>query len=417
MVFFISLFCASLLSGASFALEPPRYTVNQQEEFWVWNLKVMPPGDRLVQARATAVGDRSYIFVENDLWKSAIYPQQVERLFHRLESAGKPSGFFPRLGVLSALEALFAPLPKIVRSDERLVVLLTNLYSYKDHTFDGYYNAFDQLTKDIAYEKYKQQSNEVNMIYIDYRTMGAIDDLEGEEITASIIAHESTHLIDDVAGSSPPREHWFSELLGEMSMVATGYFTDQTQINKFALSPEKFSLLSKSYVHYGPLALFAAYLMDRLPKNKITPHIQKLFHSTLDSRKTVEQMVLESTGKAVAFDDIYGDFISYLYTTSKQMNTIPWGQGFYVPTLKPVARVDHYPFHLESSISPYSFAIIDLDIPPTARVELKITKPAEGDCPYHLRWKKLSKAIAVYAVGCTPASKKSSMEYTLSIYE
>lgn len=404
------------------------YRLGDRKEFWVWDLRVMPPAFRRTEATVRAVGPRSYIFVENELWEKNITPAFVTRLNHRLELEA-PRGALKQTGIIPLEEELFAPLPKKIRNDERLIVLFADLGQYKEHQFDGFFNPFDQMKEEIAWKDFEQHSNEANIIYIN----GLRKD---EDYTSGVIAHELQHLLAHHAtedAKSFEQDAWLSEMLAEGAMLAAGYYTDQGHVNRFANDSGRQPLVSKSYVHYGPQLLFASYLIDSVRSDASA--LGFLTRLKKRGREAIEFLFRSKTSFPLNFDAIFSNFLTYVFQASDNQERLPsaWTHhgesGILIPGITPIARIESFPARLSHSVMPYSFVSIDLaqEIPPSAIVEVEVV-PREVDAPVDqpldpncsntasVLWKPMGpKSIAVYAVGCEYSGPKDLVDFRLRI--
>lgn len=419
---------ALLFAPLALAENDGDYRLGDRKEFWVWDLRVMPPAFRRTEATVRAVGPRSYIFVENALWETNITPDFVARLHHRLEREA-PRGALKQTGIIPLEEEIFAPLPKKIRNDERLIVLFADLGQYKEHQFDGFFNAFDQMKEETAWKEYEQHSNEANIIYI--------NGLRGtEEYTTGVIAHELQHLLAHHAtedSASFDQDPWLSETLAEGAMLVTGYYTDQGHVNRFAQNPGVQPLVSQSYVHYGPQLLFASYLVDSVRSDGSA--LGFLTRLKKRGREAIEFLFRSKTNFPLNFDAIFSNFLTYVFQASGTQEKLPsaWthhgSNGILVPQIRPVARIERFPAELRQSVLPYSFVSIDLaqEIPSSAVVEVEVLprgvdtpvdQPVEPNCANtaSVLWKPMGpKRIAVYAVGCEYRGPKDVVDFRLSI--
>lgn len=418
----LALFFAPL----AFAAGDGDYRLGDRKEFWVWDLRVMPPAFRRTEATVRAVGPRSYIFVENALWEKNITPDYVERLHHRLEIE-TPRGALKQMGIIPLEEEVFAPLPKKIRNDERLIVLFADLGQYKDYQFDGFFNAFDQMKEETAWNEFEQHSNEANIIYINgFRGT--------EDYTTGVIAHELQHLLAHHATDNAAdfnQAPWLSEMLAEGAMLVTGYYSDQGHVNRFTENPGRQPLVSETYVSYGPQLLFASYLIDSVRSDATA--LGFLTRLKKRGREAIEFLFRSQTSFPLNFDAIFSNFLTYVFQASGTQERLPsaWthhgDNGLLVPAIRPVARIEKFPAQLTNSVFPYSFVSIDLaqEIPPSAVVEVEAVtrdvpseQPAEPTCANtaSVLWKPMGpKRIAVYAVGCEYLSPKDVVDFRLSI--
>ncbi len=425
----------------------PRYAVGDLEEFWAWDLTVMPPGFRRVEARATSVGQSSYVFVENAAWESgAIDFGFASDLYNRLEQQGLPSSLNPEKGILPLQQSIFGPLPDRINTDPRVVILLLGLGEFNGHRFGGYFNPFDQMTEPEA-QNYQQHSNEVNVIYLGINLDGANDTHQ----VASIITHELQHLLSHNRIPNFHQAPWLSEASAEAAMMFSGYFTDQKAVERYAEKTWGIPLVTSAYVHYGASALFAAFLVDKLGGYGA---FDDMMHAAIPSREAVEYAHYVRTGRNTSFDAIFSEFITYVYVNSNTHQSLPntWqhsiNDGYRIPNLTKVATIRTLPFNYSGSLRPYSFAVFELEraLPPNARVSVEILAPSPPlaelpptvlsaelplteippevadesilkDCKddVQILWKPLPNAIAVYSIGCKFGDNRSQLRYKLTI--
>lgn len=408
-----------------------RYNVGDTAEFWAWDLTVMPPGFRRVEARAISVGPNSYVFVEKESWNSgAIDFRFAADLHSRLELQGLPSALEPDKGILPLQQSIFGPLPDVINQDPRVVILLLNMGEFNGHRFDGYFNAFDQMSEAEA-QTYQQHSNEVNMIYLDINPNGANDTHQ----VASIITHELQHLLNHHRIPDFHQSPWLSESSAEAAMMFSGYFTDQPAVERYAQRTWEIPLVTSTYVHYGVSAVFSAFLVDKLGGYGAFDY---MMYIALPSREAVERAHYVRTGRNTSFDAIFSEFITYVYVASNTHESLPhtWqhltNDGYRIPNLTNAATIRNLPFSYSGNLRPYSFAVFELGraLPPGAQVQVQILPPVEQpeapsseendiikNCKDDVQvlWKPLPNAIAVYSVGCKFGDNRDQLRYKLTI--
>lgn len=418
----LAVFCAQI--PLSFAQEAP-LPIGTVKEFWVWDLNVMPPGSRKISATLQANGPRSYIFIENNV---QIDPQYISGLSKNLETDGLPQAAFPKLGIIPMQERVFSPLPKRMRPDDRLIVLFANLGKYKNYEFDGFFNAFDQMTEADA-QKEGQHSNEANIIYLNGFRQTA-------EYTTGVISHELQHLLASNATNdfNFSQDIWLSETLAEGAMLLAGYFTDQGHLNRFTENTWQHPLVSHSYVQYGPQLLFSSFLIDSITQGwSALSFLTKL---NLKGRDAVESLYRQKTNTPLSFDAIFSNFVSYVFENSNSMTSLPYswqrpaGSGLAIGPIKPLAKIDAFPAQLDGTLAPYSFVAIDLAsaLPPNSLVKVELLPPPLGISDENARqvcgisstilWKPVTpRRIAVYAVGCEYQSKADLVNFRLKVLD
>lgn len=412
------------LSISSFAQTAP-LPVGTEKEFWVWDLTVMPPGFRKTKAVLRAANARSYVFVEEKYWPAAISPDFVEKVSARLEKESAPNAIQPATGIIPFEETTFAPLSSKINPDERLIILFADLGKYKNYEFDGFFNVYDQMKEKDAWSQYAQHSNEANLIYIN-------GPRQSMDYTLGIIAHELHHLlaIHAVPGVEEfQQDSWLSETLAEGAMLLNGYFTDQKLVDRYAENTAKASLVSDSYVQYGPQLLFSSFLIDTLGRHG---GIGELTRSGLKGNDAVEALFQNRTGAPISFDAIFSNFITYVFQASLHQEKLPstWNRqgftGILIPQIQNNATIDTLPASKEGELLPYSFATYALkeELPEDSLVKVELlskdskTKMSDS-CASNatILWKPLtSKALAVYAIGCEQKNADDKIPYRLSIF-
>jgi hypothetical protein len=392
--------------------------LGSKRSFFVWDLNVMPPGSRVAEATLMAKGLRSYLYVENS--RLSLPPGFIERTISTLESQTPPGSLRSDWGIVPLLESVFAPLPKVVSPDDHLIVLMADLGKYKNFEFDGFFNAFDQMSPEKAAE-FDQKTNQSNIIYINGLR-------KNEDYTLGVIAHELQHLLHFHA---PKKEGfiqstWLSETLAEAAMLVTGFFTDQGHVDRFALNSFRHSLTPKKYVQYGPQLLFAAYLMDS-PQVGIAG-LKILTESTREGRSAVEQVFDANAPFFLPFDLVFGNFVNYVFHNAGKrvpvVSTTTPDTGILIPEIPSYLRLASIPAIAEGMVMPYGFAPIDLPfpLPPDAIVISEAIRsgaaPDRCGAIADVLWKPINpQRIVVYAVGCEPDGEADFVRFRLTIQE
>lgn len=382
----------------------------------------MPPGFR----RATAVlqlnGSRSLIYVEKNFGSKELNPDYLLGLNKILETASPAGALISGMGVVPFEETYFGALPKKA-GEERLIVLFANLGKYKDHEFDGFFNAYDQLSEAEA-QKEEQHSNEANIIYINgFR--------RDEAYTNGVIAHELQHLLTYDPSGDTTKDSWLSETLAEGAMLATGHFSDQLHVNQMAKSTGTAPLVSTTYVTYGVQLLFASFLLDSNLGG--IWNLSELSRMPLKGRDAVESLFSQRTGNPHSFDAIYSNFVSYLFNSANYGWSLPlsWDRpsktGISIPPIASYKTISAFPANIDGWVYPYAFVAVDLpsELPDSAKVTVDVIRPgpaqpeiAATSCARTASalWKPVGKKrIAVYAVGCEPKSKQDMLHFRLII--
>lgn len=274
-------------------LPPAAYQVGESREFWAWDLSVMPPGFRRVTATCKAVTDGSYVFVEDDLVaRGKVTDADVARIDTALHERTPIFSVAPGKGILELEQDHLGTPPDALDGDPRVYFLVLRLDEFNGMGFDGFFNAFDQMTEEEAWGQYQQHSNEAEVLYLN----GERGDISSSYMRG-VLAHELAHLIaHNYDGEELP---WLSETLGEAAMQLCGYYTDKAHVARQARKPER-PLVSGSYANYGAGFLFSAYL-----RGLEGPEVWgELLRDPGKGRASVEG-VLASLGREVGFDELF----------------------------------------------------------------------------------------------------------------
>ena len=391
MRFLLLLFCELSLAHA---------TAPATQNFWVWDLNVMPPGFRKTEATLRFEGKHSLIYVEPRFWGNQITETLVEHLAERLENSTQTGSINQNLGFLPLEESIFGALPTRMNPDSRLIVLFADLGKYKTHEFDGFFNVFDQFPESVAWKDSQQHSNEKNIIYINgFR--------KSEEYTFGVIAHELQHLLAHPYQSQLEdggQDVWLSEMLAEGAMLLTGYVTDQNYVDRYLQKTHAYPLVASTYVQYGPQLLFSSFLLDRFQRNG--KELADLTKTKLKGRKAVAELFQSS------FDEtIYPEFLRYLMAGKTQTQ-------FARPTISPVSpsgNLDAQNPSATGQILPYAFQVYSV-AGQAKRISLEkgsnLSKCARDS---ELRYLSSAdqKQLWIYAVGCDSGGSKDKISFSV----
>ncbi|MBI3554733.1 MAG: hypothetical protein HY074_00550 [Deltaproteobacteria bacterium] len=220
--------------------------------YWVWDLTVMPPGFR--QPQFTHVGEaqlsseRLQLWVENELGEHKPAQGNIVELLPLYAK------------FIDTERAIFGHQPTPPSKDRDIHVLIAAIPPYekngKKFGFDGFFNAYDQLTEAQAAEQ-SQHSNERNIVYVNALQPVNSDYMRG------VVAHELNHLIThgQYDGEANALDPWLNEMLGEAAMQLTGYFTDNRHVDAYRAHTEWPLAVMQYGISYGGLSLLAEYLM------------------------------------------------------------------------------------------------------------------------------------------------------------
>ncbi len=187
------------------------YNVGDTDSFWKWDLSIMPPQNVLESATCRAVGEHCYIFVSDAEWNVHMDQTDIDAIYPFLEETTM-SGL--DYGAIEMDILTFGPIPDVHDNDPKLIVYYSELQSYNGTAFDGYFNAFNQLTDEQA-QAYGEHSNECEMIYMNCYPLDP-----SAPIRISVLSHELEHLIH--WGMDVDEELWVDEGCAEYAMHIFG---------------------------------------------------------------------------------------------------------------------------------------------------------------------------------------------------
>lgn len=245
---------------------PPRRVnmplVGDSRQFWTYDLSVMPPKNKAIQATCRAVGLNVAVWVGDNEWGSTVYQADVDSVMESMETT-TPLGNAG--GVFGNNTTLFGMPPAVNEGDPALTILIYDIPGYQGNVFDGYFRAEDLSAFNAQCETSPMIycSNELAMIHV------AANDV-GSDYMAGVIAHEFEHLIH--YGQDMGEDPWLDESLAELAMIHAGY-TDPNNLAYFLSHPES-SLVVEPPVDYGACLLFGSYLWELLGDQGILALIQ-----------------------------------------------------------------------------------------------------------------------------------------------
>jgi len=228
------------------------YFVGDTKTFWVWDLSEMPPVDIQISATCRAKGDHGYVWVSDTEWGTSVDATDVDGVFAAWET-GTPAGSMdPSMGICEIAETVFGPVPDELDGDPRVNIMFYDIGSYHGYTFDGFFNAYDQMTDEEA-QGSGRHSNECEIIYLDCNPSDPDD-----PYMLGVLSHEFQHLIH--WGADPNEETWVNEACSQLSWFLCGFETDGAE-NAFANNPNN-NLISWDSTggDYGQVMLFSLYL-------------------------------------------------------------------------------------------------------------------------------------------------------------
>jgi hypothetical protein len=327
----------------------PPHQVGDIREFWGWDLSVQPPAFRRIPAICKVATDASYVFVEQKLLENGkVTSEQVENLDRVMHHQTPAASIAPDEGILDIEFSRLGAPPDSLDGDPRVFFLVMHMKPFRNFSFDGYFNAFDQLTEEEAWSQYQQHSNEAEVLYLNGGG-GLID----SQYMRGVLAHELTHLIEYAYDQE--EFSWLSESLAEGAMQLTGYFTDTAHVLRFASKPES-PLVSERYANYGAGFLFTAYLQGLHGNEVLGQLMQDAGHGTL----SVEG-VLARLGHPQAFEDLHATWAAANLRAGLGENTPGYQHpALEVPPFAVHAKVGVEGGEVSGALAPWGFHFIHL---------------------------------------------------------
>lgn len=236
---------------------PPRQLgmmplVGDTRQFWTYDLSVMPPKNKAIQATCRGVGTFVAIWVGDAEWETQVTQTDVDAVLASMETT-TPSG--KEGGVFANNTSLFGMPPVLMEGDPALTILIYKIPGYQGNVFDGYFRAEDLAPFNASCQTSPMIycSNELPMIHVTSTDVGS-------DYMAGVIAHEFEHLIH--YGADMGEEPWLDESLAELAMIHAGY-NDPGNLAYFLAHPES-SLIIEPPVDYGACLLFGSLLWEWL---------------------------------------------------------------------------------------------------------------------------------------------------------
>lgn len=270
--------------------------LGETRQFWTWDLNVMPPKDVQTKATCRGTGENIYIFVADAEWLVRVNQHDVDKIIETFDHTTPAASIDPSKGIYDIVTGIFGP-PPDVDNDPNIYILISQLSTYKGHTFDGYFRYIDQLD-----EKY---SNHLDILYLD-------SDNPSNDYHLGVLAHEFHHLIQ---WSYDKNEvSWISESMAEVAMVICGYYTDKPKVSAY-LGYTNQPLVKESHADYGACLLWGVYLFDRFGGSFLFSLMKEGAHGIEGFECALRTANIEKN-----FQEIFGDWVAANYLNDVRVN-------------------------------------------------------------------------------------------------
>jgi hypothetical protein len=346
-----------------------------KKSFWRWDFEAMPPGFKRIDATCRAVGKNSYIFVEDASWGTKVTEASVARLQQVFEKSTPEGSLDPNKGIYAIDSSLFGNPPDMIDKDPRVYLLITDMGKYHGQGFDGYFNPFDEMSEDVAWKKYHQHSNEVEMLYLN---CGSDETPIDSDYMQAVTGHELQHLIH--FNYDTEEESWINESCSEAAMTATGFFTDKQHLARYAANPSS-PLIVKDYVDYGACLLWGTYLLEKLGPDFFPPFVANTKVGASSITDT-----LENLHRPENFRQLFDQWVVANFASSRGVSDPRYGySSFPVPPMKVAATLDASGGEHSSTLKSSGVDYIALQAPEQGKLKLalEVKEPRrEGDADY-----------------------------------
>jgi len=274
-------------------------TIGQRESFFV-NNKYDKYGRTNLNAALRYVGDKLYVYVEDDYWNSLGSVKQ-DLLSSNILAMGIEfdNNIYPKETAFFGSE----PNPG-VDNDSRITILLENLVINNG----GYFDSANAYTRDKI-----DNSNQREMIVVSIDTV-----LAGTDFTKVFLAHEFQHLISfnqkELIGKIS-EDVWLNELRSEYTASLLGYdapYTDSSlkrRMDYFLQQPSD-SLVEwpNTNADYAVVNVFGQYLTEQFGQGILKDTMK----SGLTGISSINKYLID-LGYSGRFEDIFGYWMGALY--------------------------------------------------------------------------------------------------------
>lgn len=308
----------------------PAYKVGDERDFYAVN--VLNNIQYSLTASLRAVSDRAYIFVENN---RSVPANKIKALLASFDR------------IYQGITDSFGPPPDSIDGDSRIYLLIMDIAGGAQGNgarVVGYFSPINQYSNAQLPRWLNRRSNEVEMLYIDYRSLNASAD-----IAESVVAHEFMHLVQ--WAYDPGESIWVSEGLAVYAEAMLGYEVE-SRISAFEENPDTPLLdWSDSIEDYGAAYLFLAYLSERFGG---TPTIAAIVRNREQDTEGIE-LALAGQGVDISFDRIFSDWVIANYLDDPEVNGGIYGYSTLDIHLKTSLVEFQYPIdHKESRVKPWA---------------------------------------------------------------
>ncbi len=296
-----------------------------------------------VDATCRAEGERTLVYVQDELWDQGLNQDLIDSFMHRFELFTPEGSVNPEQGVITNNEEIFGALVPEATPGGKVAVYIID----SEGGGDGYLCGWCDTPQ----------------IHLDGVVLQPID----ADFPVSIAAHESYHIIH--RGYDQNETTWVDESLAEASMTANGFFTDLDWLASFMADPDQNWGPGDPELgdfNYGGALLWGSFLWERGG-----PELMAAITSEPTDGWEGLDAALNTVGDDKSAFDLYLDLMVAIYLDAPEL-----GYGFASFDPGQVSRqVDLSSGSMHSGgLAPYGMDFYPL----TSEGELTITVTATG---------------------------------------
>jgi hypothetical protein len=341
-----------------------------KKTFFRWDFEAMPPGFKKIDATCRAAGKNAYFFVEDSSWGTKVNDESLAKLQKVFEQSTPPGSLDSNRGIHDLDRQIFGNPPDMIDHDPKIYLLITDMGKYNGQGFDGYFNPFDEMSDEVAWKKYHQHSNEVEILYLN---CGSEETPIASDYMQAVMGHEFQHMIH--FNYDAEEESWINESCSEAAMTATGFFTDKNQLAHYAAKPSS-PLIVKDYVDYGACLLWGTYLLEKLGSDFFGPFVANTQVGAPSITDTLEKL-----HRPENFRSLFDQWVVANFASSRGVTDLRYHyDSFPVPPMKVAATLDASHGERSAVLKSSGVDYIGLQIPENGNLKLTldVRKPGEG---------------------------------------
>jgi Secretion system C-terminal sorting domain len=318
------------------------FLIGDTQNYWSWDLSVMPPAWIQTPATCRAVGEYCYVFVADDQWNVNMDQDDVDIVFNYLENETLNSTDY---GAVEMDINLFGPVPDELDNDPKVIVFYSELGSFNGTSFDGYFSAYNQVTEAEAQQMNPSgHSNECEMIYMTCSPLNPV-----EPIRISVLAHELQHMIH--WGQDINEEIWLDEGCAELAMV---YFGLPDPIINFPSNPDnQLNVWNQEFADYVKVMLFFTYLREHFTTDENNLILDIVEDTTNGLQSIIDQLI--ENGFMIPFESVFLNWTIANFIDDPSVDQGQYGYNLLdLPNFSTAGSHTSFPVNSNGSVQPWA---------------------------------------------------------------